>query len=339
MSVSSDLIPVSGSYEVSAIVVKSGRKELVSADAVASWLESTASGKALLSSVLPSTVKKRYSGANIVGWTDAKEVVVFSYVFGFLSSLFGVVVGGALNSHHIAVGEPASVSTAVWPILVTAVTGGFSFYVPTRIKTSKCQALWNKLMPIQSEGIREWLEARYGIAVSDEVLTVLASGALTNQNSVPFADEKGQLWVLRRNASGLYQVEPQQVTVQASEAPEGIRQAPVMLSVGAAHLDGELGELGERIDTQLAQLQKFALTVEESHVVSRTVGDARDAVAAFERLQLLGAEESGSAYLLDVLRLLDSELESIVQVKVSQETELLRAGKQKAIARQVEVGV
>jgi len=339
MSVSSDLVPVNNSSEVSAIVVKSGKKELVSADAVASWLESTASGKALLSSVLPSTVKKRYSGANIVGWTDAKEVVVFSYVFGFLSSLFGAIVGGALNAHHIAVGEPTSVSSVIWPILVTAVTGGLSFYVPTRIKVSKCQALWNRLVSVQSDGTRKWLQERYGVAISDGVLTVLASGVLTSQDSTPFADVEGRLWVLRRSSSGLYQVEPQQVTVQASEAPEGIRQAPVMLSVGAAHLDGELGELGERIDTQLAQLQKFALTPEESHVVSRTVGDARDAVAAFERLQLLGAEENGSAYLLDVLRLLDSELESIVQVKVSQETELLRAGKQKAIARQVEVGV
>jgi hypothetical protein len=167
----------------------------------------------------------------------------------------------------------------------------------------------------------------------------LASDVLTNQDSTPFADEKGQLWVLRRSSSGLYQVEPQQVAVEASEVPDGIRQAPVTLSVGAARLDGELGELGEKIDTRLAQLQKFALTVEESHVVSRTVGDARDAVAAFERLQLLGAEESGTAYLLDVLRLLDSELEGIVQVKVLQETELLRAGKQKALARQGKVGV
>jgi hypothetical protein len=162
---------------------------------------------------------------------------------------------------------------------------------------------------------------------------------LTNQDSVPFADVEGRLWVLRKNSAGMYQVEPQQVAVEASETPDGIRQAPVVLSVGAAHLDGELGRLGEKIDTRLAQLQKFALTVDESHVVSRTVGDARDAVAAFERLQLLGAGESGTAYLLDVLRLLDAELESIVQVKVSQETELLRAGKQKAIARQVEAGV
>jgi hypothetical protein len=337
MSVSSDLIPVSSSSEVPAIAVKTGKKELVSTDAVASWLESAASGKELLSSVIPSTVKKRYRGENIVGWTDVKEVVVFSSIFGVLFSFFGAGVGGALNAHHIAVGEPASVSTAVWPILVTAVTGGFSFYVPTRIKTSKCQALWNKLIPIQSEGIRKWLEARYGVSSSDEVLTVLASGMLTNQDSVPFADVEGRLWVLRKNSSGLYQVEPQQVAVAASEAPDGIRQAPVTLSVGAAHLDGELGQLGERIDARLTQLQKFALTVEESHVVSRTVGDARDAVAAFERLQLLGVAESGSTYLLDVLRLLDSELEGIVQVKVSQETELLRAGKQKAIARQVGV--
>jgi hypothetical protein len=339
MSVSSDLIPVNSSSEVAAIAVKAGKKEVVSANAVASWLESAASGKELLSSVLPSTVKKRYSGANIVGWTDVKEVVVFSSIFGVLFSFFGAGVGGVLNSHHIAVGEPASVSTVVWPILVTAVTGGFSFYVPTRIKVSKCQALWNKLMPIQSDGTRKWLQERYGVAVSDEVLTVLASNVLTNQDSTPFADVEGQLWVLRKNSAGLYQVEPQQVDVKASEAPDGIRQAPVVLSVGAAHLDGELGQLGEKIDTRLAQLQKFALTMEESHVVSRTVGDARDAVAAFERLQLLGAEESGTTYLLDVLRLLDSELESIVQVKVSQETELLRAGKQKAIARQSEVGV
>jgi len=339
MSVSSDLIPVSGSSEVSAIAVKLGKKELVSADAVASWLDTASSGKELLSSVIPSTVKKRYRGENIVEWTDEKGLVLYASGLGLFTSFLGMFIGSALNYPHMVAHESLNVFSYAVPTLITAVAGGLSYYVPIRMTISKNQALWNRLMVVQSEGTRKWLQERYGVTVSDEVLTVLASGVLTNQNSVPFADSEGKLWVLRRSSSGAYQVEPQQVIVEASEAPEGIRQAPVVLSVGVAHLDSELGQLGEKIDTRLAQLQKFALTVEESHVVSRTVGDARDAVAAFERLQLLGAEESGSAYLLDVLRLLDSELESIVQVKVSQETELLRAGKQKAIARQVEVGV
>jgi len=339
MSVSSDLIPVSGSYEVSAIVVKSGRKELVSADAVASWLESAASGKELLPSVIPSTVKKENRGNYIKQESDPQGIKRYSFLFGAETSIVGIIIGAIINFPHVVAAEPVNMFNFVLPALFSAVAGGVSFYVPMRSIHRKSKTLWSQLMVVQSEGTWKWLQERYGVTISDEVLTVLASGMLTNQSSVPFADSEGKLWVLRRSASGAYQVEPQQVIVEASETPEGIRQAPVMLSVGAAHLDSELGQLGEKIDTRLAQLQKFALTVEESHVVSRTVGDARDAVAAFERLQLLGAEESGSAYLLDVLRLLDSELESIVQVKVSQETELLRAGKQKAIARQVEVGV
>jgi hypothetical protein len=339
MSVSSDLTPVNSSSEVAAIAVKPGKKELVSTDAIASWLESAASGKALLSSVIPSTVKKKYSGLNILAWTDGKGLAMHSSVLGLFASIIGGIIGARLNYPHMVAYEPINPFSFGLPPLITALAGGLSFYVPARITVSKNQTLWSQLMPVQSEGTRKWLQTRYGVAVSDEVLAVLASNVLTNQDSVPFADVEGRLWVLRRSSSGSYQVEPQQVAVQTSEAPDGIRQAPVVLSVGAAHLDGELGELGEKIDTRLAQLQKFALTVEESHVVSRTVGDARDAVAAFERLQLLGAAESGSTYLLDVLRLLDSELEGIVQVKVSQETELLRAGKQKAIARQSEVGV
>jgi hypothetical protein len=336
MSVSSDLVPVNSSSEVSAIVVKSGKKELVSADAVASWLDTTSSGKELLSSVIPSTAQ-HFKGAQIKAQTNPAGIAINTAGFGMFSSVIGAFVGAGLNYSSLAGHGPLNSVTYFSPPVIAAVAGAVSFYFPMRIVYRNSKKLWSQLMPVQSEGTRKWLDARYGVGVSDEVLMVLASDVLTNQDSTPFADEKGQLWVLRKNSSGLYQVEPQQVTVKASEAPDSIRQAPVVLSVGAAHLDGELGELGERIDTRLAQLSRFALTVEESHVVSRTVGDARDAVAAFERLQLLGAAESGSTYLLDVLRLLDAELEGIVQVKVSQETELLRAGKQKAIARQVGV--
>jgi hypothetical protein len=339
MSVSSDLVPVSSSSEVPAIVVKAGKEELVSTDAVASWLEGASSGKELLSSVIPSTAKKQYNGANILAWTDGEGLAMHSAALGLVTSILGGIIGAALNYSHVMAQEPINPFSFGLPPLIIALAGGLSFYMPARMTISKNQALWSQLMNVQSKGTQNWLQERYGVAVSDEVLTVLASGMLTNQDSVPFADVEGRLWVLRKNSAGMYQVEPQQVAVEASETPDGIRQAPVVLSVGAAHLDGELGRLGEKIDTRLAQLQKFALTVDESHVVSRTVGDARDAVAAFERLQLLGAGESGTAYLLDVLRLLDAELESIVQVKVSQETELLRAGKQKAIARQVEAGV
>lgn len=335
MSVSSDLIPVSGSSEVAVSALKlSGKKELVSEDAVASWLEVAISGKELLTSVITSTVKKRHRGESLKELSDSANIYI-NTVVGAASIGTSVGVFATLFSHS----DVANPFIALSPLFISVSITGIVLHVSQLFTSRKYRTIWNKLITVQSEGTRKWLQERYGVTVSDEVLTVLASDVLTNQKSTPFTGSEGQLWVLRRSSSGLYQVEPQQIAVQASEAPEGIRQAPVMLSVGAAHLDSELGELGEKIDTRLAQLQKFALTVEESHVVSRTVGDARDAVAAFERLQLLGAEESGSAYLLDVLRLLDSELESIVQVKVLQETELLRAGKQKAIARQVEVGV
>jgi hypothetical protein len=338
MSVSSDLIPVSSSSEVSAIAVKPGKKELVSADVVASWLDVTSSGKELLSSVIPSTAQN-FKGAQIKAETNFAVIAINTGMFGLLSSIIGGFVGAGLNYSSLAGHGPLNSVTYFSPPAIAVVAGAASFYFPMRSVHRNSKKLWSQLMSVQSDGTRKWLQERYGVGVSDEVLMVLASDVLTDQDSTPFADEKGQLWVLRRSSSGLYQVEPQQVAVEASEVPDGIRQAPVVLSVGAAHLDGELGELGEKIDTRLAQLQKFALTVEESHVVSRTVGDARDAVAAFEWLQLLGAEESGTAYLLDVLRLLDSELEGIVQVKVSQETELLRSSQQKAIARQSEVGV
>jgi hypothetical protein len=338
--------------DLSGMNVKLGQRELIPVAEAHGWLRETASGKGFLRSVLSVQTKHRKpNGETITRRASHLSVErVFELFAGpFVLSSLPAFIGSF--SVAGAVGEMPGVSSAsillslvgtmfVVPFGVGAIATAamLPFYKPYQQKYVHMQS---QLMRLQGEGMKVWLRARYNIQVADSIQEFISTHVLQGTPEMYFDDVDGRWWTMKFNkAEEAYYVVPKSVEVSMADAPSGLeKQADVILSVGAAHLDGELGQFGTRIDARLTQLHKFALSVEEAHVLSRTVEDAREAVTGFERLELLGAAESGAAYLLDVLRLLDAELESIVQAKVTEETKALLARKQRAAARQDMVGV
>jgi hypothetical protein len=324
------------SQEIAPIAVKSGKKEVVSEEQVASWLEDAASGEYALFSVVPSDVRKKNQGVTM--HQKMTEASFENVTLGVLSGLTGGLLSCAMFAIAVNI-DPSSLpfSTFFEFLLGGASVLGTSSYAFHQFSKKRYRALWNKVMAVQSDGIHAWLDARYGIQVSDNVAEKLATQVLIETYIIrsEFQDMNGRFWVLRfdKSVKG-FLVEPKPVEVKEVEAPARIRQAPVILSVGAGHLAGEAGKLGKHIDLRLAQLSRFALTVEESHGVARAVEDAREAVAGFERLELLGAGKNGLDRLTGILSLLDGELNAILQAKITEEDRALIARQQSVEARQ-----
>jgi len=332
--------------------VKLGQRELIPVTEAHDWLSETASGEGFLRSVLSVQTKHRKPNGETItrraSHLSTERVVdlsaapfLLSVIPAFFASFSALNAGIEASGGSVLIGGFAFLGTMLGgPIGVGVVTSAavLPFYKPYQRKYVHMQS---QLMLLQGEGVKAWLQARYNIQVTDSVREFISTHVLQTTHEMYFDDVDGRWWTMKFDATEeAYYVIPKSVEVSKADAPSGLeKQADVILSVGAAHLDGELGQLGARIDTRLTQLHKFALSVEEAHVLSRTVEDAREAVNGFERLELLGAGESGSAYLLDVLRLLDAELESIVQTKVAEETEALITRKQRAAVRQDMVGV
>jgi hypothetical protein len=314
-----------------------GKKEVVSEERVSSWLEDMASGKYALSSVIPGDAPGKYQGKALYSGTTAAsfESLVQDTTLGAgFGAMFGMV-----GSMPVLYALDWSGSPAILTTIGTMITGagllGFSWHGFPRMSQKRHQVLWNHLIAVQSKGVYAWLDTRYGIQVADDVAENLAAQVLIGAHMSEFQDVNGQFWVLRFDESVKgFLVEPKPVEVKEVEAPAGIRQAPVILSVGAGRLDGDAGKLGKHIDLRLAQLSRFALTTEESHGVARAVEDAREAVAAFERLDALGAGASGLERLTGILSLLDGELDAILQTKIAEEDAALIARQQSVEARQ-----
>jgi hypothetical protein len=326
------------SQEITVSSMKLGKKEVVSEERVASWLEDTASGKYALSSVIPADVPNKYKGSSLHGGTTAasfESLVQDTGLGAGLGAMFGMV-GSMPALYALDWSGSAAFLTTLGTMIVGAGLLGFSWHGFPRASQKRHRVLWSKIMAVQRKGIHTWLNARYGIQVSDDMAETLALRMLTQPYIVGsgFQDANGQIWVLSLDESVKgFLVEPKPVEVKEVETPASIRQAPVILSVGAGHLAGEAGKLGKHIDLRLAQLSRFALTVEESHVVARAVEDAREAVAGFERLELLGAGENGLDRLTGILSLLDGELDAILQVKIAEEDAALLARQKSVEAR------
>jgi hypothetical protein len=328
-----------GLQEIVISSMKLGKKEVISEERVSSWLEDMASGKYALSSVIPADAPQKYQGKALYSGTTAasfESLVQDTGLGAGFGAMFGMV-GSMPALYALDLSGSAAIFTTFGTMIVGAGLLGFSWHGFPRASQKRHRVLWSKVMAVQHKGIHAWLNARYGIQVSDDMAEKLASQVLTEPYIVGsgFQDVNGQLWVLRFDESVKgFLVEPKAVEVKEVEAPAGIRQAPVILSVGAGHLDGDAGMLGKHIDLRLAQLSRFALTIEESHGVARAVEDAREAVAGFERLELLGAGKNGLDRLTGILGLLDGELDAILRAKIAEEDEALLARQRSVEARQ-----
>ena len=321
------------SQEIAVSSMKLGKKEVVSEERVSSWLEDMASGKYALSSVIPGDAPYNYQGSAV--YRSAAKIPLEELAeFTFVGGAFGAFLVG-LGSVPVTFALPLSNSMFAVVTSGMFVAGfgifGFSWHILLHAIKRHYRVLWSQLAPVQSQGVHTWLDARYGIQINKDVAEALAEQVLIGTPMYEFQDVNGQIWVLRFDESVKgFLVEPKPVEVKEVEASAGIRQAPVILSVGAGHLVGEAGKLGKHIDLRLAQLSRFALTIEESHVVARAVEDAREAVTGFERLELLGAGENGLERLTGILSLLDGELDAILQTKIAEEDQALLA-RQKSV--------
>jgi len=329
------------SQKITDITVKPGKKELISAEVVASWLDETSSGEAPLTSILPVTANLKHSGKHIHFASGKYEREASDGFILVITGAIGAIVGTMVASVFMEVQEAIpGFMVLLGSVGIGTGLGAFGWIPFVRAYSSSYAILWSKLMSVQSQGMQAWLEVRYNIQVTAEILQEMATFVLRNDSTIPFTDVNGQLWVLGIDSKiGKYVVEPQQASLEVADTPALMSQAPVMVSVGVKDLPVEVQSVVDQVDARVSQLQKFALTTEEAHVVARAVKDAREAVMTFEQLRILGAEASGVSQLVDVMKVLLSELEDIVNKKATEVSERLVAQQALVNARQSGVEV
>jgi hypothetical protein len=311
------------------VALKRGRKEIVSQNNLNSWLEEARSGKNLISTVLLAGMKKKNYGIGDVLEREAEPVskaAAWAYsspmaLFGALSGFGGSWVINASSMVNTSTTLPVSFGEAISVSLIGAAVLGSGFFSWLWSASKKDKAIWDNVVYAQSDGLRAWLHTRHDIIVSDEILQKVAIAMLKFQRSISFMDVDGHKWVLRvRDSGDRYQLEPAPIDVKTDVQVTSLQQAPVKIVVGTSSLPEPAQKIIDSIDVRLSQLHKFALSTEQSHVVARSVEDAREAVAAFERLDALGAGASGLERLVSILSLLDRELERIVQSRIAEES-------------------
>jgi len=328
------------SQKIAPVTLKNGKKEIVSTETLTAWLEETSSGSAALTSVIPTEVYQKYhfkhltESPNPMSLKDCAQATVMFTTLGLVTVMPIDIVAFAI--------EP-SLNNLVFNLSVIGSTtllgavGWIPFFIPALKKQA---AVWHQLKEVQSHGTKAWLAARYGIEVSDSTLNKLAEFILLGSTSVMFTDVSKQLWTLRTSpGSAGFLVQPRTVVLEKVATPTQLSQAPIMVSIGAKNLPVEAQSVVDQVDARLSQLHQFALTAEEAHVVVRTVKDAQEAVMTFEQLRILGAEASGVDQLAAVMKILLSELESIVGKKATEVSERLVAQQALVNARQSGVEV
>jgi hypothetical protein len=321
--------------------VKSGKKDFISTEIIASWLERAASGNETLTSVIPTNVDKKHrlktfnELVNPFSLKDCIQVTSLVTLLGGVSSvLIDLIVAGSIAPSL----NTSSFNLSFMGSFTFLSGAGFASFALPAIK--KKTDIWSQLKEIQSHGTKAWLSARYAIQVSELISNQIAESILFRRPNITFADVHNQLWTLQVNPENTgFLVQPSKVALEEVVTPAQFSQAPIMVSVGAKDLPAEVQSVVDQVDARLSQLHQFALTTEEAHIVSRAVKDAQEAVMTFEQLRILGAETSGVSQLIDVMKVLLSELEGIVNKKAAEVNERFAAQQVLVNARQGKVGV
>ena len=331
-----------GSQEVAPVTVKAGKKkEVVSSEVLTAWLEEATSGSAALTSVVPSQVYQKYrfrhltESPNPMSLKDCSQATGLFAGAGLISSMAVYIIAYAI--------EPDLSSNLIFNLGVVGSTtllgavGWIPFFVPALKKQA---VVWHQLKKVQSRGTKAWLAARYGIEVSDSTLNKLAEFILLGSTNVMFTDVSKQLWTLRTSSENAgFLVQPREVVLDKATPSVQLSQAPIRVSVGVKNLPVEVQSVVDQVDARLSQLHQFALTTEEAHVVARAIKDAQEAVMTFEQLRILGAEASGVSQLIDVMKVLLSELECVAKKKATEASERLASRQALVNARQDKIEV
>lgn len=330
-----------GSQQIAISSMKLGKKEVVSDERVSSWLEESSSGEAPLTSILPVTANLKHSGKHIHFASGKYEREASDGFILVITGAIGAIVGTMVASVFMEVQEAIpGFMVLLGSVGIGTGLGAFGWRPFVQAYSSSYAILWSKLMSVQSQGMQAWLETRYNIQVTAEVLQEMATFVLRNDSTIPFTDVNGQLWMLGIDQKiGKYVVEPQQASLEVADTPALMSQAPVTVSVGVKDLPVEVQSVVDLVDARVAQLHQFALTTEEAHIVSRAIKDAQEAVMTFEQLRILGAEASGVVQLVNVMKVLLSELECVAKKKATEASERLASRQALVNARQDKVEV
>jgi hypothetical protein len=297
------------------IMEKRKKTPVVSAEDVTYWYERMSSGRERFSPV----VEKWFASS---ARTEAEPFTLgtalyFGTCFGIVGLPFGVVAAIVSGLFFDTGAE------ALAPVLVgSALTTGFAWQPFTIAKTKKAQYLYQQILTHTSQGLVSWMQARYGLTISAAEAGTVAKAVLGLDRNIPFTDISGKPWLLKLNKkSEEYQVE--EVPVASKKLVKNKKKKSQQLSLSKeiastkpVALPDEANTVFQKIKSHLGQLNQLSLNTENMHIINRVADDVREAVSAYEKLQVLGAETIGGTELTRVLGLLDTELAQIIQDEI-----------------------
>lgn len=282
------------------VVKNSNAVELsVTADVVKTWLANTESGNNLFAPVLKAAEVNELHFAQKSSTFDSVSII--AAVPTIMSSMSGI---GLAYTHNIGL--------VCLGFLLGPVVGAVSWPF-VRGKKKRAVIQWKYVKSVHTVGLRSWLHARYGITVSDGMISDVLD-LMAVDSSVSFGDATGQGWMLKADASGSEPV--WYVERDAAELAKTVAAEPKVVEAAVVEreslLVGEAAVLYERIQSQVNMLRSYSLEAESSHNVLRVLEDARQAVATYEKWRFLNVDGAGDEKLIHVLTILDGELSALV---------------------------
>jgi hypothetical protein len=202
---------------------------------------------------------------------------------------------------------------------------------------------------INQQGLKNWLKARYGIEVNEEQMEKLmkypslhakADLRETSEYNIDFVDVNGRKWVFNTDKD---KSEGWHVTAYKEKAVEKFieleRATSLKELTEEVTLPGEANAIFGSISSRVAQLEQYSLETEASHNILRIIQDAREAVATYNKLEVLGEADTGFIDLVEVLSILNEELLAIVRKEASDVRNDLLIQKDYLRSRQLESGL
>jgi len=218
-----------------------------------------------------------------------------------------------------------------------------------KLTQHKSNKKYTEVYLITRRGLKNWLKARYDIEVSKGQLDKLMDypsihanvyGEDTSSYGIQFVDVDGLKLVLNTNENNS---EGWNVTAykedKVEEPIEAERVSSLEELTTKVVLPGEANTIFGSISNRVSQLEQYSLETEASHNILRIVQDAREAVATYSKLEVLGEAETGLTDLVEVLSILNEELLAIVRKEASDVRNDLLVQKSYLRSRQLESGL
>jgi len=219
----------------------------------------------------------------------------------------------------------------------------------SKLTQHKSNKKYTEVYLITRRGLKNWLKARYDIEVYKGQLDKLMDypnfhakdyGRDASEFGIAFVDVNGRKWVFNTDkdkSEGWHVTAYGEKTVE--KAVEVERVASLEELTTKVVLPGEANIIFGSISNRVSQLEQYSLETEASHNILRIVQDAREAVATYSKLEVLGEAETGLTDLVEVLSILNEELLAIVRKEASDVRNDLLVQKSYLRSRQLESGL